>query len=196
MYVSWDDVAGGVPHVFYDNRIAGGQAVRHLRASGYGDLVFFAPFAASWADERLAGARQAVGKDVRLYPVERTGPDAERDWDHYRRSAQALLADCLPPVPAAAPVGIVAANDSLALLILEAAAEMGLSPGRDFGLVGFDDDPALRLRGLTTLHPPLEALGEQAARMLLNRLRGDDTEAQVRLRSHLVPRTSTRLMRF
>ena len=46
-------------------------------------------------------------------------------------------------------------------------------------------------RGLTTLHPPLEALGEQAVRMLLSRLNGDDLQMQMRLRSHLVPRSTT-----
>ena len=48
-----------------------------------------------------------------------------------------------------------------------------------------------RVLGLTNLRPPLEDLGTEAARLLLQRLRGNVTSTQVRLCSHLVPRLST-----
>jgi len=192
VYVSWDTIAGAVPHVFYDNRIAGGQAAQHLKRSGYGDLVYFAPFAAPWAEQRLSGLRQATEGIVLLSHETRTLDPWIADWDACRADARALLLRCRMAAQEALPVGIVAANDTLGLILLDAAAELALVPGRDFGLIGFDDQPLSRPRGLTTLHPPLEALGEQAARMLLNRLSGDETQVQMRLRSHLVPRLSTR----
>ena len=193
VYVSWDDVSGRVPHVFYDNRIAGGQAAQHLHRCGYGDLVFFAPCQAPWAEQRLEGMRQMSIGDIRVVPTLRSPELHVVDWDICRAKANLLLDQCSARSRTLAPVGIVAAQDTLALIILDAALERGLTPGQDFGLVGFDDQPMARARGLTTLHPPLEALGEQAARMLLSRLHGDDLQMQMRLRSHLVPRSTTLL---
>lgn len=191
VYVSWDDVSGRVPHVFYDNRIAGGQAAQHLHRCGYGDLVFFAPFQAPWAEQRLEGMRQMSTDDIQVVPTPRSPEAYVTDWDVCRAEANLLLDQCSARSRTLAPVGIVAAQDTLALIILDAALERGLTPGQDFGLVGFDDQPLARARGLTTLHPPLEALGEQATRMLLSRLHGDDLQMQMRLRSHLVPRSTT-----
>jgi len=193
VYVSWDDVSGRVPHVFYDNRIAGGQAAQHLHRCGYSDLVFFAPFQAPWAEQRLEGMRQMQTGEIRVVPTLRSPEAYVTDWDVCRAEANLLLDQCSARSRTLAPVGIVAAQDTLALIILDAALERGLTPGQDFGLVGFDDQPLARARGLTTLHPPLEALGEQAARILLSRLHGDDLQMQMRLRSHLVPRSTTLL---
>ena len=193
VYVSWDDVSGQVPLVFYDNRIAGGQAAQHLHRCGYSDLVFFAPFQAPWAEQRLEGMRQMSTGDIRVLPTLRSPEAYVTDWDICRAEANLLLDQCSARSRTLAPVGIVAAQDTLALIILDAALERGLTPGQDFGLVGFDDQPLARARGLTTLHPPLEALGEQAARMLLSHLHGDDLQMQMRLRSHLVPRSTTLL---
>ena len=191
VYISWDDVTGGVPHVFYDNCIAGGQAAQHLLRQGYRHLVFFAPYTADWVEQRILGVQQTVSGTVRVFPEQRDAAEAERNTAVHLQCAFALLAECLPSVPSAQPTGIVAANDTLALLVLDAARELGLTAGRDFGLVGFDDQPVSRARGLTTLQPPLEALGKHAARMILDRLRGDETAMQTRLQSHLVPREST-----
>jgi DNA-binding LacI/PurR family transcriptional regulator len=193
VYVSWDDVSGRVPLVFYDNRIAGGQAAQHLYRCGYSDLVFFAPFQAPWAEQRLEGMRQMSTGDIRVVPTLRSPEAHIADWDICRAQANLLLEQCSARCRTLPPVGIVAAQDTLALTILDAALERGLTPGKDFGLVGFDDQPLSRARGLTTLHPPLEALGEQAARMLLSRLHGDGLQMQMRLRSHLVPRSTTLL---
>ena len=194
VYVSWKNIAAPVAHVFYDNVLAGQQAGQHLKRAGYGDVWFFAPFSAPWAEERLLGLRQAA-PPVSAYPLDRPVGEKIADWEASRALARALLSESRAGV-ASAPPGITAANDTLALMVLEATAECGLSPGPDFGLVGFDDQPLARRRGLTSLHPPLEALGEQAARMVLSRLAGDATAHQLRLRSHLLPRASTRRVRL
>jgi len=191
VYISWENISANIQHVFYDNRIAGTQAAQHLRHGGYRDLFFFAPFIAPWTEERLAGLMQTQPEGVRVFPEFRSTSDYVLDRDTCCESARTMLAICAARPLSLPPVGIVAANDSLAHLILDIAAEVGLKPGTDFGLIGFDDLRLSRLRGLTTLQPPLEALGEQATRMLLNHLNGDKTEMQVCLRSHLLPRAST-----
>ena len=89
------------------------------------------------------------------------------------------------------PSGIIAGNDHGALAFMEAARTLGKVAGRDYGLIGFDDLPQSRSAGLTTLRPPVESMGEEAARLVLRWMGGDRTETQVRLRSHLIARTST-----
>jgi DNA-binding LacI/PurR family transcriptional regulator len=91
--------------------------------------------------------------------------------------------------------GVVCVNDGVALGFLRAAAERGLEPGRDFGVVGFDDHPDARMVGLTTLRPPMEMLGKETARLLWRARQGETTDLQLRLRSNLIPRKSTCLVR-
>jgi DNA-binding LacI/PurR family transcriptional regulator len=62
--------------------------------------------------------------------------------------------------------GVVAANDDLAVAVLQHAARHGLTAPRDFSLVGFDDDIQYREFELTTLHVDLEELGARAIRLL------------------------------
>jgi len=74
---------------------------------------------------------------------------------------------------------------------MHAAQAAGLMAGVDYGLIGFDDNPDATKEGISTMRPPLEAMGEEAARIAVQALRGQTTTAQVRLRSHLIVRAST-----
>lgn len=94
-----------------------------------------------------------------------------------------------------APARIVCANDGVAFGYLRAASERGLKSGEDFSIVSFDDHPEARNIGLTTLRPPMEAMGQAAARLLRSALNDDLTNTSVRLRWDLLPRESTRLHR-
>jgi DNA-binding LacI/PurR family transcriptional regulator len=93
--------------------------------------------------------------------------------------------------PARTPRGILAPSDATAYGFLRAAAEFGLSPGADFGLIGFDDGPNSRTLGLTSLRPPFEALGQEAVGVIRRLMQGETMNLQVRLHSHLLPRAST-----
>ena len=192
-----------VPHVFYDSRSAGHQAAQHLIRQGYRDLVFLSPFTTLWTAERLAGARSAAqiaettGVSLRVVPPEAEAtlwvtelgnPEIQQFYEQQSYDlALGLLRGC------SSRPGIIASNDYMALSVARAAADLGLTLGRDVGLVGFDDLPAARQQGLTSLRPPLEALGEEAARLLVSALQGERFSWQVRLRSHLLPRRSTQL---
>ena len=74
---------------------------------------------------------------------------------------------------------------------MRAGQEVGLKAGVDYGLIGFDDNPDATKEGISTMRPPLEAIGEAAARLAVQALRGQITTAQVRLCSHLIARAST-----
>ena len=180
------------PRIFYDSAYAGYQACRHLVEAGYRDILFVSPFEESWVVERLRGARQvadlpsagAVRVRERIVP----GPARELGLSQYdagRAQAQRLL----PELPA---LGIIAANDSVAHGIIDVAAEAGLKHGHDYAIIGFDDNSRSRTLGLTTLHPPLDAMGVEAGRVTLDAVQGRNTATEIRLRSYLIPRASTR----
>jgi LacI family transcriptional regulator len=84
-------------------------------------------------------------------------------------------------------------NDLVAVGALQACAEMGVSVPRDLAVVGCDDIPlaALVTPPLTTCRAPRYELGAEAVRLLLNRIRGSDTNGrEVILKPQLVIRAS------
>ena len=78
-----------------------------------------------------------------------------------------------------APTAIVASNDETACGAMHAALELGLGIPRDLSIVGFDDTAvAARLwPPLTTVRQPIIDMAETATNLLVERLRGDATQA-------------------
>ena len=76
----------------------------------------------------------------------------------------------------APPTAIVAANDLLAMGVLAAAARAGLSVPGELSVTGYDDIAyaAFTSPPLTTVRQSARAMGEEAVRLLLGRLEGDD----------------------
>ncbi|MDR0483142.1 MAG: LacI family transcriptional regulator [Cellulomonadaceae bacterium] len=91
------------------------------------------------------------------------------------------------------PTAIFAANDSSALGVMDAAAEMGLSIPRDLSVVGFDDVPECMYAtpALTTVAQPLMEMGAQAYRTILSMLGHEDVENSLKVPAELVVRGST-----
>lgn len=194
-----------IPHVFYDNTDAGYQAAQHLMQQGYRDLLFFAPFATPWAEERIAGAREAaarMGPDftLQVYPetqqqsplldYAQVWPDNEQALRHYGEVVDSIAREMFRAGTNA--TGLIGADDYISLQLMKIIRQQGRVPGEEIGIVGFDNNPEARTRGLTTLQPPLEALGREAARLVLMALQQESSSLQIRLRSHLLPRLSTR----
>ena len=73
------------------------------------------------------------------------------------------------------PTALFAGHDALALSALRAAAERGLTAAQ-FAIVGYDDIPLAEhpLLSLSTVDQAGEEMGETAARMLIERIRGRD----------------------
>ncbi|MGI4787959.1 MAG: substrate-binding domain-containing protein [Janthinobacterium lividum] len=182
-----------IPHVFYDNRSGGHQAARHLHERGWQNVTVVAPFSASWVSERIAGVRDAAqGYGMPDSVQVLTGDD--RIWERTDdprplgyQTARAALASGWRPSG-----GIICMNDGVAFGVIDAASEWGLEAGKDYAILGFDDEPDARTAGLTSVRPPMQAMAREAARLLLDHLHGADTGLQVRLRAHVIPRASTR----
>jgi DNA-binding LacI/PurR family transcriptional regulator len=90
------------------------------------------------------------------------------------------------------PTAVMAANDTLAFGVLEAARTLGLAVPDDLSVIGYDDIETADLLGLTTIHQPLYETGVLAVNRLLEAVAG---EARGPLRTvlpvHLVQRRTT-----
>ena len=161
-------------------------ALAHLYALGHRRIA------------HVAGATNTVAGSERLSAfraeIERLGLSDEyvRQGDFSSasgyREACGLLA--LPDRPTA----IVAASDLMALAALQAIREVGLEPGRDVAVVGFDDleAAALAYPPLTTIRQDRRELGTLAATRAIELI--EDPEAAARttvLPVELVVRAST-----
>jgi DNA-binding LacI/PurR family transcriptional regulator len=186
----YDLVAAPVPQVYVDNEAGGVLAARHLRERGYRPLVYLMPFRSVWAESRLAGVRSVVGADaLRVFPVDSVLPLAESDTWFIQQAAGLQAGRALLKAGFEAGSGVIAPNDAVAMGFIEAARERGLEPGRDYGIVGFDD--RCREAHLTSLRQPLAQLGREAAELVVHLLRGEEAPARVTLRHQLIAREST-----
>ena len=90
------------------------------------------------------------------------------------------------------PTAIFAANDELALGVLEAARELNLEIPRDLSVMGFDNGEVAQFARLTTGGRHLFELGVQGAKRLLEAIdQPDRPPTQMQLATELVIRHST-----
>jgi Transcriptional regulators len=92
------------------------------------------------------------------------------------------------------PTAIFAGNDEIAFGVLEAARERGVAVPEQLSVIGVDDRPpaAFTTPPLTTLRQPFQRVGEEAARLLIQRIAGDAVPAVLHLfPPELVERGST-----
>ena len=183
-----------VPIVYYNDRHNGNMAASHLISRGCNRFIYFGADDKTWAVNRLAGVRDALhsrgfGDDALktiLASTPHLGTSDPNEWIRFAREALSGIDPLLM-----AGVGVVASNDFWALAYMEAAARAGLSAGSDYKIIGFDDVSAARECGLTSLRPPLAAMGAQACALLRSVLAGNATMQGACLRSLLVMRAST-----
>src|SRR5215212_2191634 len=104
------------------------------------------------------------------------------------RWAISALLECSDP-----PTAVLCYNDIVAFGVLLGLQQSGRIPGRDVAVVGFDDiaEAALSQPALTTVAISPRQIGEEAARLLLERVAAPNASArQVILHPRLVVRES------
>ncbi len=86
---------------------------------------------------------------------------------------------------------VFAASDNMAAGAIRALKAAGRSVPEDVAVVGFDDLPIARntVPALTTIHQPVQALGQEMAKMLIDLMAGEQPNPLL-LRTHLVVRAS------
>ena len=179
-------------HVFCDSHDAGFKAAKKLCAEGYREITFLAPYSNNWWVTPADGARfacESFGGQVqfRVFPTdgrfEYSLPDRA---DRIELFLDSFVRD------GGIRGGIIAAHDALAIPLIEQASAHGCVAGRDYGLIGFDDDPLAITRGLTTIRPSLEELGYEAVRLARTWAESSRQGKIVSLHATLVERTSHR----
>lgn len=193
LVVSSRTYPGLASHVYFDSGWGAYVATRHLLTLGHRRIGFAgAPGGHQWVQERITGYTQALNaaditrqarwiwkpaSSERL-PMPQDGADAFKHFFSLPKTRR--------------PTAIVAANDVVALGLLDAAHRQGLSIPADLSIVGFDNNPGALLAGLTTIERPTEALGEAIARVTLERLAEGPQAAAVthRLRPILIERAT------
>jgi LacI family transcriptional regulator len=139
------------------------------------------------AEERQRGFVKAL-RDAGL----QRNPQLEIDGDFTEASgyaaAQVLLALAVPPT------AIFAGNDAMAIGILSALSQAGRRVPADVSVAGFDDVPLARFLNppLTSVHVPIDEMGERAANRLIASIAGDaiPRRRHERLATQLVVRAS------
>ena len=172
--------------------VRGGQlAVEHLVAVGRRRLAFVGgPLDLQQVADRLAGAQEAVrgaGAEVALEVVEVPGLTVE----HGRAAAAALMAR----PPSERPDGVFAANDLVAMGVLQSLVMLGdLRVPDDVALIGYDDNDFARAAvvPLSSIRQPSGLIGQTAMDILQDEI--DDPTREPRrvvFAPELVVRAST-----
>ncbi len=175
--------------VLVDTRHAAREATAHLIAQGYERVgCITGPPGIRTADDRLAGYRDATRAAKRRYSaknVRRTGYRA----DGARQATTELLTQD------ERPDALLVANSTMAIGVLDALSELGLRPGKDIGVVAFDDAPWTPLVSppLSVVSQPAYEIGTIAAELLLARI-ADTTRkpTTTTLNATLITRGSSR----
>jgi LacI family transcriptional regulator len=175
--ISVDDVAGGR------------MAMAHLLGAGSLRPAFVGgPFSLQQVDDRYRGAAAAAEKaDVRLQLFETPNLKFERG-----RQIGDLISDLQP---AKRPDAVFAANDQLALGLLQSFTAHGLRVPEDIAIVGFDDIDFASQSSipLTSIRQPRQFIGERAAQLLFDEIDSepDHVHDQVVITPELVVRQSS-----
>ncbi|TDU88252.1 LacI family transcriptional regulator [Kribbella voronezhensis] len=175
--------------VLVDTRLAARQATAHLVAQGYERIgCITGPVGVRTADDWLAGYRDALKSAKRRSTTKLVRRTEYKATGAYRAAVE-LLGQVEPPD------ALLIANSAMAVGVLRALQEHGIRPGRDVGLVAFDDAPWAELVDppLSVVAQPAYEIGTVAARLLLARIT-DNTRppSTTTLGARLIERGSSR----
>ena len=170
----------------FDNHDGAYAAVEHLAEHGHERIALLAGDPQNFdAQERRSGYRAAVD-DHDLA----ADPSLEIEGDFTREAGRDAVDQLMALSPR--PTALFASNDSMALGVLRGLRDAGLKAPDDLALVGFDDIPMAHYvaPSLTTVHAPMQELGERAMERLLALVQENAAPSHQTLNTRLVRRES------
>lgn len=180
-----------------DERAAARSAAEHLARLGHRRVTVVVDGRPPFGGDGLVALERAVNDavdrnaELRLLGFCDGLPDADLDvvaaQRNSREDGQRIAAQVLDRLER--PTAVLTVSDVLALGILDALGQRGLTPGREVSVVGFDDIPAAEQAGLTTVRQPVYEKGRLAGLRLLEPEAVPD--AHVVLPTQTVVRAST-----
>ena len=154
------------PQVWEDNRAIGAMAAEYLLGCGYRSLVGIGARpeyrTGSLRMEGFFAAAKQAGVEVQILFTEQAG---------YLESLEALDA----------PTGLFAADDMLAIRVMEQCKRLGRAVPEEFGIVGMGDDELqvyASYATLTSVNPDYEQRGFRAAALLDSLMAGVKAPAE------------------
>ena len=165
------------------------MATRHMIGLGHRRIACIAgPSQLTPSADRVRGYRGAVREsgisedEDLVVPGDFRAPEGEAAWER--------LLQISPP-----PSAVLTCNDMMAIGVLRAARNAGLSVPGDLAVVGFDDIPLASVvsPALTTVAQPITEMARRSVRSLLARMQGSQegrSTQRVVLEPQLVVRDS------
>ena len=149
----------GIPAVLMDLASGARSAIDHLADLGHKHVAYVGGPAVSWTNRELRRAAVAAAKarGIRLHLLGPFPPN---------HAGGVAAASAVRETPA---TGVLAFNDIVAIGLLEALREAGVSVPGQISLIGVDDIPQAEIVRLTTIATPTDAAGRAAVDMLLAR---------------------------
>lgn len=173
-----------------DDELGGRLVVRHLHDAGYRNVVYFSLALPGDAEDvtvthRERGYRAAMqelnlSRQIKVIYAEQTARGAQT-------AARQLLS------ARHRPDAIFCWTDFVALEVLSVASDLGLSVPGDLALVGYDNTTYCDLaqNALTSIDQSGQVLGLQAARLLVERIKGREKAEHFVVTPRLVARASS-----
>jgi DNA-binding LacI/PurR family transcriptional regulator len=177
----------GIPTFSIDDVAAARLATEHLISLGHERIMHIGGLADEELDfrvhsKRLQGFQEAL-RDAGLPYDDSQFVATTFDIPGGHEAGRQVLGD-----PRTRPTAIFAAADEVAIGIILAARELGLSIPDDLSVIGIDDHPLAEMFGLTSIRQDPRQQGERAVAMIMKQLQGAGIEP-VAARHTTIPAT-------
>ena len=179
------------PAVNVDDQGGAHAAARHLLDLGHARLVIIVlPPARGQASSTPTAARRLAGYQAAINEAGAPPPDIMVAGISVAAGQRAFESF---PKGKVRPSAVLAMSDMAAIGVMAGARAAGMSVPDDLSVVGFDDVPASAWTNppLTTVRQPIVEKGRLAARLLIQRMKGEAVESPAPLRTNLIVRNST-----
>jgi len=159
-----DDMSGldNVSYVIWDCGSAAKRAVQHLINTGRKRIAFVGGIHGVESDQIRFNAYSQV--------LQEAGLAVRDDWVVWHQLDRPITTDMLNSLfnnGVEKPDAIFAINDSFAALIMELLLELDIKTPEDVSVIGMGDLRITRACGITTMREPLEEIGMEAAKILV-----------------------------
>jgi len=180
----------GYDTVNNDDQLGATLVVQHLAAAGYKHIAYISqalddPQSLMVTTHREVGFRNAMQQEglsryLQVVPAPQTSRELQGITRHLLQSRNR-------------PEAIFCWTDFVALEVLSVARELGLSVPGDLAVVGYDNTGYCDLaqNALTSIDQSGQVLGLQAARLLIERIKGRETPEHFVVTPRLVARASS-----
>lgn len=173
-----------------DDQLGATLVVQHLAAAGYRHIAYISqalddPQQVMVTTQREIGFRRAMQHEglsryLQVVPAPQTSRELQNITRHLLQSRSR-------------PEAIFCWTDFVALEVLSVARELGLEVPRDLAVVGYDNTGYCDLaqNALTSIDQSGQVLGLQAARLLIERIKGREQPEHFTVTPRLVARASS-----